>query len=88
MVDNAGGLTCWEALAIGTPVVIFDPLPGHGRFNAAALADAGLVCVAESRESLAAAARTATRHGPLPTYPAADRAEDLVLAAARDASHV
>ncbi|HEU5265700.1 MAG TPA: glycosyltransferase [Jatrophihabitans sp.] len=88
MVDNAGGLTCWEALAIGTPVVIFDPLPGHGRFNAAALADDGLVVLADSRESLAGAVRAVTRHGPLPTYRAADPAEDLVLATARDASHV
>jgi UDP-N-acetylglucosamine:LPS N-acetylglucosamine transferase len=42
VVDNAGGATCWEALAAGRPVVIHRPIGGHGRLNAAALADAGL----------------------------------------------
>jgi UDP-N-acetylglucosamine:LPS N-acetylglucosamine transferase len=42
LVCNAGGLTCQEALAAGLPVVLFDPLPGHGRPGARALEDAGL----------------------------------------------
>lgn len=42
LVDNAGGTTCWEALAYRRPVVIHRPIPGHGRLNAAALAAAGL----------------------------------------------
>jgi UDP-N-acetylglucosamine:LPS N-acetylglucosamine transferase len=42
VVDNAGGTTCWEALAAGRPVVVHSPIGGHGRLNAAALADAGL----------------------------------------------
>jgi processive 1,2-diacylglycerol beta-glucosyltransferase len=42
LVCNAGGLTCQEALAIGLPVVLFHPLPGHGRPGARALEDAGL----------------------------------------------
>jgi len=42
LVCNAGGLTCQEALAAGLPVVLFDPLPGHGRPGAQALEDAGL----------------------------------------------
>ncbi len=42
VVDNAGGTTCWEALAAGRPVVVHRPIGGHGRLNAAALADAGL----------------------------------------------
>jgi UDP-N-acetylglucosamine:LPS N-acetylglucosamine transferase len=46
-VDNAGGLTCWEALVSGLPVVVFRPLPGHGRFNAEALERAG--CTAYAR---------------------------------------
>ena len=88
MVDNAGGLTCWEALAIGTPVVLYHPLPGHGRFNAAALADAGLARVATDRESLAEAVFAAAPGRPLPSYEAAQRAEELVLAEVPDVSHV
>lgn len=42
VVDNAGGLTCLESLACGVPVVIFRPLPGHGRINAMALERSGL----------------------------------------------
>ncbi|MCW2743655.1 MAG: monogalactosyldiacylglycerol synthase [Mycobacterium sp.] len=37
LVDNAGGLTCLEALSVCLPVVLFGVLPGHGRLNAAAL---------------------------------------------------
>lgn len=51
-VDNAGGLTCWEALAVGLPVVIFRPLPGHGRFNARALESAGLAARARTAREL------------------------------------
>ncbi|WP_030272510.1 MGDG synthase family glycosyltransferase [Micromonospora globosa] len=42
MVENAGGLTCQEALAAGLPVVTYRPIAGHGRANAAILARAGL----------------------------------------------
>jgi UDP-N-acetylglucosamine:LPS N-acetylglucosamine transferase len=55
--DNASGLTCWEALQAGTPVVAFNPLPGHGRLNVDTLARAGLVHRAHDRAELAAALR-------------------------------
>ncbi|WP_107079689.1 glycosyltransferase, partial [Micromonospora sp. MH33] len=42
VVENAGGLTCQEALACGVPVVTYRPIPGHGRANASVLARAGL----------------------------------------------
>lgn len=41
VVDNAGGLTFWEALTVGRPVVLFDVLAGHGRLNAQTLDDCG-----------------------------------------------
>jgi len=41
VVQNAGGLTCLEALASGLPVISYRCLPGHGRTNAAALEQAG-----------------------------------------------
>lgn len=52
LIDNAGGLTCWEALACRTRVVLFRPLPGHGRCNAAALDEAGLAPWARSPREL------------------------------------
>ena len=43
VVQNAGGLACWEALVAGRPVVTHRALPGHGAANAAVLESAGLV---------------------------------------------
>lgn len=43
VVENAGGLSCMEALAAGRPVVSFNPIPGHGRANVEAMARCGIV---------------------------------------------
>jgi UDP-N-acetylglucosamine:LPS N-acetylglucosamine transferase len=45
VVTNAGGATALEALMCGRAVVLHNPIAGHGRANAALLADAGLVRV-------------------------------------------
>lgn len=42
VVQNAGGFTALEAMALGTPVTSYRCLPGHGSSNAAALAQDGL----------------------------------------------
>jgi UDP-N-acetylglucosamine:LPS N-acetylglucosamine transferase len=42
VVQNAGGFTSLEALAAGTPVVTYLPIPGHGITNAANLEQVGL----------------------------------------------
>jgi UDP-N-acetylglucosamine:LPS N-acetylglucosamine transferase len=42
LVDNAGGLSCMEAFASGTPVVTFRPIAGHGRHNASVMSRAGV----------------------------------------------
>ena len=34
LVENAGGLTCMEAFAVGLPVITFQPIAGHGKDNA------------------------------------------------------
>jgi UDP-N-acetylglucosamine:LPS N-acetylglucosamine transferase len=73
VVDNAGGTTCWEALAVGRPVVIHRPIRGHGRLNAAALADAGLARWTEDDVGL----RLAVRHAvPSPATAAIFAAPD------------
>jgi UDP-N-acetylglucosamine:LPS N-acetylglucosamine transferase len=57
VVDNAGGQTCWEALSCGVPVLMFRPLPGHGRINAETLDAEGLARWVHSPGELAAAIR-------------------------------
>jgi processive 1,2-diacylglycerol beta-glucosyltransferase len=52
LIQNAGGLTCLEGFAARLPVVMFEPLPGHGEDNSREMANAGLVTVAAGREGL------------------------------------
>ncbi|HWA67653.1 MAG TPA: glycosyltransferase [Mycobacteriales bacterium] len=59
VVDNAGGTTCWEALAVGRPTVLYRPIAGHGRLNADALQRAGLARWAASPAELMVAVRDA-----------------------------
>ena len=42
VVQNAGGFTAWEALALGTPLISYRCLPGHGEESAKALEAEGL----------------------------------------------
>jgi UDP-N-acetylglucosamine:LPS N-acetylglucosamine transferase len=58
VVDNAGGTTCWEALAMGCAVVVHRPIAGHGRLNAAVLEEEGLAPFTRNGEELLAAVRT------------------------------
>jgi UDP-N-acetylglucosamine:LPS N-acetylglucosamine transferase len=57
LVQNAGGFTSLEALAAGTPVVTYRPIPGHGVTNAENLARAGLAPWARTPAELEAALR-------------------------------
>jgi processive 1,2-diacylglycerol beta-glucosyltransferase len=52
LVQHAGGLTCLEGFAAGVPVVMFDPLPGHGEDNSREMEAAGMVLCAESAGGL------------------------------------
>ncbi|MFN2607002.1 MAG: glycosyltransferase [Acidimicrobiales bacterium] len=62
IVQNAGGLTCMEAFAVGLPVVTYLPIPGHGRENGSEMARAGVAAYA---------------HGPAELLPALDRVTTL-----------
>lgn len=64
LVENAGGLTSMEALAARLPVVTFNPIPGHGRENAAAMARAGVTRWPESDEELLATLDHVVAPGP------------------------
>jgi processive 1,2-diacylglycerol beta-glucosyltransferase len=52
LIQNAGGLTCLEGFAARLPVVMFEPLPGHGEDNSRQMADAGLVALTPSPAAL------------------------------------
>ncbi len=42
LVENAAGLTCREAFAVGLPVISYRPIPGHGRHGARVMAERGV----------------------------------------------
>jgi UDP-N-acetylglucosamine:LPS N-acetylglucosamine transferase len=57
VVTNAGGATALEAVASGRMVIMFEPIAGHGRANAALMTSAGLARSAGSPAELTAAIR-------------------------------
>ncbi len=63
VVENAGGLTCMEAMAAGLPVVSYRPIPGHGRANDEWMAAAGLTAMARGPAQLRAVLEVLTRPG-------------------------
>jgi UDP-N-acetylglucosamine:LPS N-acetylglucosamine transferase len=79
VVTNAGGATALEAIACARPLLLFAPIPGHGRANAAVLTQAGLGWLCPTPRELAAAVA-----GPLPSpvVPRRDATADMVAIAA------
>jgi UDP-N-acetylglucosamine:LPS N-acetylglucosamine transferase len=57
VIVNAPGLTCLEAFASRVPVLIHDPIPGHGRHNARYMEECGLVMYPRSSRDLVSALR-------------------------------
>jgi processive 1,2-diacylglycerol beta-glucosyltransferase len=57
LIQNAGGMTCHEAAAMGMPIVFFRPLPGHGELNAAVMATASAARRVETADELTALLR-------------------------------
>ena len=52
IVQNAGGVTCLEAIELGLPIVMYRPLPGHGRMNARVMSESRVARVAEDGAAL------------------------------------
>ncbi len=52
LVQNAGGLTCMEAFAVGLPVVTYLPIPGHGRQNGEQMERAGVAAYVRQPDEL------------------------------------
>lgn len=64
VVENAGGLSAMEALAAEVPLISYLPIPGHGRQNVRAMAEAGISVYAESEAELAAGLAELTVDSP------------------------
>jgi UDP-N-acetylglucosamine:LPS N-acetylglucosamine transferase len=64
LVENAGGLTSLEAMKAGLPVVSFHPIAGHGKENAARMAEAGVSLFARDPDELRTALDAVTTPGP------------------------
>jgi hypothetical protein len=79
LVQNAGGLSCTEAMVAGLPTVTYRAIPGHGRANAAVLHDAGLARWATTPAELSAALHA--QLGNDRTVPCPGDPTDVVLAA-------
>ena len=59
LVQNAGGMTCHEAAAVGLPILFYRPIPGHGAFNAKIMDQAGAARVVSKDAELVALLRQA-----------------------------
>lgn len=57
LVQNAGGMTCHEAAAVGLPILFYRPIPGHGAFNARVMDRAGAARVVTKETELIALLR-------------------------------
>lgn len=64
LVQNAGGMTVYEARACGLPVITYRTLPGHGETNARALDQAGTAPWVREAAGLRAALRHALAARP------------------------
>ena len=67
VVENAGGLTAFEACASGAALVSFRPIPGHGRDNVRAMVRAGVTAAPETLSLLVRELDTITVAGPART---------------------
>jgi hypothetical protein len=63
LVENAGGLTCMEAFAVGLPVVTYRPIAGHGKDNAEVMSRAGVNVYVRDQDELDAVLRDVTAPG-------------------------
>lgn len=52
LIQNAGGVTCLEAMAVGRPIIIYCPIPGHGHLNARFMEQVGVARWARDADEL------------------------------------
>lgn len=82
LIQNAGGITCLEAIAVGTPIIFFDTIAGHGRLNAQMMESAGAAtwarCERDFIQLLSNAVSGAVPLKPALPEPAVDAAEAVL----------
>ena len=61
LIQNAGGMTCIEAIEGGLPILMFDPIRGLGEFNARIMEQAGAASWVRSADDLREILRYASR---------------------------
>lgn len=61
LIQNAGGMTCIAAMKVGLPILIFNPIPGHGELNADVMEQAGIARWVRDAENLRTLLRSAVR---------------------------
>ena len=61
LIQNAGGMTCLEAIEMGLPILIFDPILGHGEFNAQVMERTGSARWVHTAGELTTLLRSAAR---------------------------
>ncbi len=87
LIQNAGGMTCLEAIEIGLPLILYRPFPGHGRVNARVMDSTGAAIVADDQTQLREILASAV-NGTQPLQPPAGESEipflDAILAALDD----
>lgn len=65
LIGKAGGLTCSEALSVGLPLLLFEPLPGQEQANCGYLLSRGAALRAENLEQLVSMAEFLGRERPV-----------------------
>lgn len=85
VVQNAGGFTSLEALASGTPVLTYLPIPGHGVTNAESLEEAGLAAWPRTSDELRTALARALHGARRPLVTDAPSVVDVLTASSWEA---
>lgn len=61
LIQNAGGMTCVEAVEVGLPILLFNPIPGHGVLNSRVMDRARAARLMHTREELVDILQAASR---------------------------
>lgn len=61
LIQNAGGMTCLEAIEVGLPILMFEPILGHGELNAVVMEQEGAARRVRGAAELTALLRSGVR---------------------------
>ncbi len=61
LIQNAGGMTCLEAIEMGLPILIYNPILGHGELNSLTMERSGVARWLHTAEDLTGYLRSAVR---------------------------